>query len=195
MGLQGVFDFCLDEPARPKRPERLFFAVVPELEASLQIGRMVDGFIAERELKGARIRADRLHISLHHIGDYKRLKSATVYAAKLAGDAVSARPFDMEFHAAETFDTGRDRRPLVLLGQGDALFAFQEILGSAMQKNGLRPAGDFKPHMTLLYGSTKVPQQPIDPIRLHVKGFTLIHSEVGRTKYNLLHRWSLTARD
>ena len=60
-----------------------------------------------------------------------------------------------------------------------------------MAKNGLRPGIDFKPHMTLLYGEKPMAKQEIEPIRLLVKEFVLIHSERGLTRHNVIDRWPL----
>jgi 2'-5' RNA ligase len=48
--------------------------------------------------------------------------------------------------------------------------------------------------MTLLYGPTPIPAQPIEPLRFVVAGFSLIHSELGLTRYNVIDRWSLEGR-
>src|SRR3546814_7838333 len=80
-------------------------------------------------------------------------------------------PFEMTFRFIETFqgtpsiDGRPPRRPLVLLGDGAPLLEFHKNLGAAMERNGLRPARYFTPHMTLLYGPVPIPAQPIEPIR------------------------------
>jgi 2'-5' RNA ligase len=144
-----------------------------------------------------RLKTERLHVSLHHVGDYKRLRTKFIYAARLAGNAVSMHPFEMTFRFVKSFEDapwikGRSRRrPLVLLGEGVALLELRKSLGSAMEENGLRAAEYFTPHMTLLYGSKRMPMQAIEPIRFVVNEFALIHSELWLTQYNVIDRWSL----
>lgn len=186
-----MFEFCRDTSARPKLPARLFFAVMLEPKSALQVARLADDFIQENALKGSRIRHDRLHVSLHHVGDYKRLRSATVYAARLAGDGVAVPPCEVTFQSIGTF--GAATRPLVLLGPPGPLAPLYDKLGAALRKNGLQAAAQFTPHITLLYGDTRVPMQAIAPIRIAVTDFVLIHSERGLTKYNLLQRWAIDA--
>jgi 2'-5' RNA ligase len=43
--------------------------------------------------------------------------------------------------------------------------------------------------MTLLYGSTAVPVQLIEPIRFTAREFKLIHSELGLTQYHEKGSW------
>ena len=57
-----------------------------------------------------------------------------------------------------------------------------------MAKDGLRPGIDSKPHMTLLEGEKPITQQEIEPIRLLVNDFVLIHSERGLTRHNVIDR-------
>jgi 2'-5' RNA ligase len=92
-------------------------------------------------------------------------------------------PVDLRYH----------RRPLALLADGDALFELFRLLDSGLRQNGLRAAEKFTPHMTLLYGPNSVPRQAIEPIRLVVKEFVLIHSERGLTRHNIIDRWALAA--
>lgn len=56
-----------------------------------------------------------------------------------------------------------------LLGEGDALFELHKTLGVAMERNGLKAAKSFMPHMTLFYGSGPIPLQAIEPIRFAVE--------------------------
>lgn len=192
--MQRVFDFYRNESARR---DGLFFALFPDSGASRGIAQFGAGFIREHQLKGKRLAAERLHVSLQNVGDYPRLPTKFVYAAKRAGDAVTGRPFEVEFHAIMSFagapprDGRPRRRPLVMLGKSEALSDLHKTLGSAMQTNGLRAASSFTPHMTLLYGPETVPMQAIEPIRVAVREFTLIHSERGESLYHLLCRWRL----
>jgi 2'-5' RNA ligase len=195
---QGAFAFYRDLPRRPERPERLFFALIPDANTAGRIGRFADRLLCESRLeKGKRIEADRLHVSLHHVGDYRRLRTQVVYAARQAGRSVSMRPFEITFRSIDSFGGtppigGRPPRcSLVLRGEADALLQLHRSLGLAMAKNGLRAAVRFAPHMTLHYGPRRVPPRAIEPIRLAVNQFSLVHSELGLTKYNILDRWPL----
>ena len=195
--MQLAFEFCSDLPVRRRRPERLFFGLVSDSETSARAGQVIDRVICEHHLQGTRLKRERLHVSLHHIGGYKRLRPKFIYAATQAAKAVAIRSFEMIFRIIKSFEgapsnNGRPRRwPLVLLGEGDPVVELHEVLGAAMERNGLVANEHFAPHMTLLYGSKPIPAQAIEPIRFVVKEFVLIHSELGFTRYNILGRWPL----
>jgi 2'-5' RNA ligase len=193
---QGVFDFYREWPVRPQRPERLFFGVLPGCEAADRVAQFRECFIDRLHLKGSRIEPGRLHLSLHWLGDEKRLRSPMVHAATRAGSAISMSPFEVTFRFIQSFEStrwinGRPRWPLVLLGESNDLFGLHHNLGTAIKKNGLRAAELFTPHITLLYGLRPVALQAIEPIRFVVNEFVLIHSELWLTRYNMIRRWSL----
>lgn len=195
--MQGVFEFYRDLPPRPKRPERLFFALLPDSDTLRRVERFRQEFIGCRRLDTARIRADRLHLSLHHVGDYKRLRSKLIYASSQAGNVVSMPPFEITFRFVKSFEGAPAaghrprRRPLVLIGEGEALFEFHRLLGAALEKNGLRASARFTPHMTLSYGPKAVPAQAIEPIGFVVNQFALVHSRLWLSRYEVLQRWLL----
>jgi 2'-5' RNA ligase len=105
--------------------------------------------------------------------------------------------FEVTFGVIASFESmprrdGRPPRwPVVFLGEGDGLFELHKTLGAAMERFGLTTVEHFVPHMTLFYSSRPITPQAIKPIRFRVNEFTLIHSEVGLTRYNILHRWRL----
>jgi 2'-5' RNA ligase len=193
--MQSVFEFYRDLPARPKRPERLFFALCPDPETALCVEQFGRRFLDQKHWKGTPLKTKRLHVSLHHVGDYRRLQTQVLYAAKRAAAAVSMRPFAVTLRFIKSVEpiNGRPRQPLVLLAEGDALLELHNILSVAMKKNGLRAAEHFTPppHMTLSYGRGMIPEQAIEPICFAVNEFVLIHSELWLTRYHVLGRWPL----
>ena len=105
--MQGVFEFCRAARTRSERPERLFFGLLPDRETAGGIARFSDRFIRHRRLEGTRIKAECLHVSLHHVGDFRRLRGNTLFAARQAGNAVAVRPFEMTFRFIRTYDAPR----------------------------------------------------------------------------------------
>lgn len=195
--MQLVFAFYDDLPPRPKRSERLFFALFPTPQTSIRLGRFTDRFLRENHLGDKRLRAERLHVSVHHVGDYRRLRGKHIYAATEAGNAISMRPFEVTcrfitgFKGAPSTGGKARKRPLVLLGEGNELFELHRILGAAMEKNGLRASDHFLPHITLSYGWTQTPLQAIEPIRIRINDLTLVHSSLWLTHYDVVVRWPL----
>lgn len=198
--MQGEFDFGERLPWRPRNPERLIFMVMPDAEVAALTGRFAQQFVSDNRLPGRMLLTERLHVSMHLVGDYRQLRSRHVYAAQLAAAAVSMSPFEVTARFIRTFQgaPARDgrppKRPLVLLCEGDGLFELHGQVGAGMRRIGLRAAAGFVPHMTLLYGPQAVPMQAIEPIRFTARELVLIHSERGLTRYTVLWRWPFQRR-
>ncbi len=194
---QGTFGFYGSLPHRPERPERLFFAILPEARIASRVGAFAEGFLRENQIQAAPLRTERLHVTLHHVRDYKRLATPTIYASWQVGSAVSMPPFEVAFRSVKSFEAvlprpGRQPRwPLVLLGEGRGLLYLNETLRAAMRTNRLHPAEQFVPHMTLCYAEKPVRHQEFEPIHLLVRDFFLIHSRLGLTQYIMLGQWEL----
>jgi 2'-5' RNA ligase len=180
------------EPARPT--DRLFFAVRPSAPACAQVealtARLRDGL----GLKGRPIQAERLHSTLHHLGDHAGLPPALVEQARAAGAAVRVPAFEVVFDRVASFARPRNQ-PLVLRGGAGlaALVALQQALGAAMARVGLgrHVETHFTPHVTLLYDDSRVPEQATAPIRWTVDELVLVHSLLGQTLHKTLGRWPL----
>jgi 2'-5' RNA ligase len=95
LGEQGEFEFYGKLPRRPSRPERLFFSLFPDTATSLRVKEFAERFVGERHLIGRQLKAERLHVSLHHVGDYRRLRSQPVFAARCAGQGFSMHGFEV----------------------------------------------------------------------------------------------------
>ena len=197
--MQHKFDFGEPEIWRPKNPERLFFGVLLKASTAWQVRRLTIGLADRNALTGKLVDMVRSHISLHHVGDFKRIPSWAIYAAERAGNAVSMTRFDVALPAVTSFrafpraDCRPPRHPFVCLGAGAGLFKLHDILGRAMRDIGLRASDGvgFVPHVTLLYDRRLVQAQRIEPIRFTVDGFCLIHSWRGLSRYTVLRSWGL----
>lgn len=180
---------------RPKRPERLFLGILADAEATRYAVARRWEFLGEHCPGWSTVK--HLHVSLHHVRDDWRVREKYVFAASRAASTVSMAPFEMTFRFIGSFPgapaaNGKlPRRPLVLFGEGEAVFELHRMLGVAMRANGLRAAELFTPHMTLAYGPEMFPRQAIEPFRLTVGEFTLIHSERGYSRYHDLGGWCL----
>ena len=90
--------------------------------------------------------------------------------------------------------TGREgNHPLVLLGDDGVvgLTMLYGSLGTQMRKVGLKARSDFTPRMTLIYGSRRVDEQPIEPIFWTIDALALVQSLIGKTKHVRLGQWPL----
>lgn len=177
----------------PTPTDRLMFLLYPDPATAERIAREAARLKADLGLGGALIHTDRLHITLHHLGDYVGLPSDMVSKGALAGDAVTVAPFEVVFDRAASFANRPGNNPFTLQGgEGpSALIAFQKALGEKMAGAALCPDKSFTPHITLLYDGQVVPEQAIRPIAWTVDRFALVQSKLGRTQHVVLREWML----
>jgi len=140
---------------------------------------------------------ERLHVTLHHVGDFATLPEGIVARAEAVASSISMRPFKVEFNGALSFRGRPGNSPFVL--QGDegviGLLVLQHRLGRLMENAGLgRADPDYTPHMTLLYDDRVVADEAVRPIGWAVHEFVLVHSLLGRSRYNVLARFPLRAQ-
>ena len=190
----------------PSPTDRLFFAILPDPATATRIGTFTQQLSSEYGLRGRPLLADRLHITLHHLGDFAGLPDGLVDNACQAAAKIHAAPFDVTFERVLSFGRKSRNRPIVLLGNQTTsggladLMAFQKDVYAQMCRAGLQ--GDkqiarqnvhFTPHTTLLYDMNEVPEQAIEPISWRATELVLIHSLLGKTKHIHVARWTLTA--
>lgn len=174
---------------------RLFFAVRPDAAAASAAAALADALRARHGLTGRPLARERLHVTLHFLGDHAELPPELVDGARAAGRGVETAPFEVVFDRAESFGRGRRGGPLVLTGSAGnpRLCRFREELGAAMTTAGIGQdtRRDFRPHLTLLYDERPVAPQAVAPIRWAVQELLLVHSLVGRSRHTVLDRWPL----
>jgi len=131
---------------------------------------------------------------LCHLGDYVGCPDVVVARACEAAAQVKTPAIDITFDRALSF-AGRERnRPFVLRSSEGApeVQALQREIGSAMAQSGLRKfVRPYTPHMTLLYDSNDISEQPIEPVTWTCTEFRLIHSMLGQTRHVTLGSWQL----
>lgn len=185
----------LAPPAQPT--SRLFLAIFPDDETAKRVAELEREWRARCGLKGSTVPQDRLHVTLHHLGDHAGMRPDIVDAAIKAAATVDSAGFEMVFDRVISFDSRSGQRPFVLRAAETAtgLIAFQRALGVALQKTilGRQIKASFTPHMTLAYDSQLVPEQAVETIRWPAREFVLVHSLIGKGLYVPLSRWSLRA--
>lgn len=188
-----------------KPTDRLFFALFPRDEAIPQIVKTSQQLRDEHGLTGKSLSNDRLHVTLHHVGDYAGgLPDGLVETVQKAAEELASKiempAFEVTFDRAMSFAGSPRNKPFVLRGdEGRAggladLMAFQKEFYLVMCRAGLqgpRANAKFAPHLTLMYDSQGVPEQAVEPIRWTAHDFVLVHSLLGQTKHIHLGRWPL----
>ncbi|MCO5398832.1 RNA 2',3'-cyclic phosphodiesterase [Ralstonia soli] len=182
--------------ATPQLPaHRVFLAIKPDADTAARIAQRVEQLRPVVGFKGKALRPERLHVTLHHLGDFVQPPPEDLIArTRQAAAGLALPPFDVAFDQVVSFHGRRDHRPFVLLGgEGVAeLMTFQAVLGEALQHAGVPvPRGHFKPHVTLLYDRGGFAPKAVEPISWTVREFVLIHSWLGKTRYDELGRWPL----
>jgi len=179
----------------PPPTDRLFFALFPDTPAREGAGRVAESLRGSCGLTARALPARRLHVTLHHVGDFAGLPVEMLARAQAAGDAVRHAAFPIRFDRAGSFLRRRRTLPLVLRGGGHVIpiIAFQHLLGEALRRQGFHPPSSYTPHMTLLYDARYVAARAVTAVEWTARDFVLVRSFIGRSKYEILGRWPLAA--
>ncbi|WP_186066960.1 2'-5' RNA ligase family protein [Burkholderia gladioli] len=174
---------------------RFFFAVMPDPGAAARIARSGRQLAAEAGIGGRPHDAQRLHITLQLLGDFAYVPELALARARIAAASIRLPPFELTLDRLLSFKGRPGHWPLVIMpGAGlEALAGLQRQLASSLGRAGLRISNRlFTPHLTLLYGTGKLNQRVVEPFTWSVGEFVLIHSWLGKTRYDVMARWSLT---
>lgn len=180
--------------ARPT--ESLFFALLPPPKVAA--GARAAAEALQATLPGAHLIArERLHVTLHYLGEYAGLPPSLLARAQRAAQALRIAPFALAFDRVGSFGgRGRDR-PGIALGDAAGIAGVIELhrrLGLALAQEGLSGDARFTPHMTLLYDRRGVAEQPLaTPIAWQADALVLLRSVRGEPRYREEGRWSLHA--
>jgi 2'-5' RNA ligase len=189
---QSCLDFGLGpEPRRPKRPERAFSCIDAGGKGAA-IDAIRKSILRQYGLQYSPVPTGRLHLSISMYGDFKRIPSRIPFAVDRAAQRICVPPFEITLDRAATLPGGRPgKRPIVLLCDSKELIGLADTLLAETTRIGLKATALKIPHMTLFYSPDAIPAQPIEPIRIPVRRFFLIHSELWLTRYNVLGCWPL----
>ena len=182
-----------------KPTDRLFFALFPSEEAIPHIVKTSQQLRNAHGLTGKSLSNDRLHVTLHHVGDYAGgLPNGLVETVQDVASKIEMAAFEVTFDRAMSFAGSPKNKPFVLRGKERldgglaALMAFQKTMYLAMCRAGLqgpRANAKFAPHVTLMYDDQGIPEQAVEPVSWLAYDFVLVHSLLGQTRHiHLGHR-------
>lgn len=183
-------------PPPPDQHVKVFFALLPEPDATARAQRIVTQHIADRRMQARPLASDRLHLTLFPVCRFMGpVPDAILNTVIGAAASLRATPFEVSLDRAGSFPRRTDNRPYVLLG-GDGvadLMHFYCRLGGALVRAGFSMGGgrSFRPHVTLAYSSRHHAEIPVPPVSWIAREFFLIESWQKRTHYRLLGRWPL----
>lgn len=182
------------KPGEPRKRFKLFFAILPDAAVAADLSALGIRLDRQHGVRGDPMRADRLHITLHVVGEYDERPDEVIEMAKRVGNRVKAVPFEVVFDRAMTFNTASN--PYVLRVSHDTDQRIRDFwLNLGMEIANVRPFREpsFTPHMTLSYKGNVTAEHPIEPVRWTAREFVLINSHVGKTYHEHVGRWPLRA--
>lgn len=179
----------------PQPVETLFFALVPPPGVAQRMRQLASGLQQRHGLAGRLQDADRLHLSLHGLGEYAGLPPGLQDRAGEAAALVRSPPFDLTLDTTLSFARTQGSRALVLSTQSPppAFAGLHSALALALARCGLgrHAARAIVPHVTLLYDHRMLPQEAAPPLTWTVEHFVLVHSLPGQHRHTHLGRWPL----
>lgn len=181
-----------------RRPaHNLFFAIPVPGSLEEDISNMFENLKQRYLARAAQMHTPRLHVSLFRVFAGDTLPERIVELARLVGGAVRFAEFDMVLNRTLSFRSIQTEKPLVLVTDADSAHSVNRLADRITEAftalSGVKTprTGSFTPHLTLVWHRMTVPEQPITPIRLPVREIALIHSHVGKSRYDVLGRWEL----
>jgi 2'-5' RNA ligase len=173
----------------------LFFCVFPDPAAREAINAETDALRLEHSLSGPAIKPDRLHVTLHYLGEHLVDRADIVDAATTTASRVMHAPFEVTLARASSFSTRNDRQPCVLLcaEERPPIHGLWRELSNRLMAGGFGRylKREFAPHVTVLYDTRVLAPQAIEPIRWQVRDFALVRSWQGG--HELIGSWPLRA--
>jgi RNA 2',3'-cyclic 3'-phosphodiesterase len=168
--------------------DSLFFAIFPDKAARACISDIAQRLRLQHNLKTQAIPADRLHITLKHLGAFDGLPADILQQARDAASAIKLPPVEITLDHIESFSSRRPKRPLVLSGD---LSPSLHALVQALAPDAHRP---FKPHVTLLYDTQRIAREAVpEPVTWTSHEFALMRSHLGQSRHETLARWMLNS--
>ncbi|MDQ1093986.1 2'-5' RNA ligase [Xanthomonas sacchari] len=188
------FSLGFDAPAAR---ESLFFALLPDAQTAQALHRLGRQLCEAHGLHGRALPPERLHVTLHYLGEYAGIPPRLLRQACAAGQTLAAAPFALAFDQAATFDSRARTRPLVLRGDAEPapLQALRQALQQQLARHGVaaRADGAYLPHMTLAYVDRALAPQRVPALRWQAASLSLLRSVQGQGRYLHEARWPLHA--
>ena len=189
-----------DTPFTSRRPSHnLFFAIpIPDPVAE-DVSSLFQGFKQRYPVRKPQIAAKRLHISLARVFAADSVPDRILELAKLAGSKIRFVEFDLVLNRVLSFRSSQQEKPLVLTTDAGSTHSVNRLVEQVTRTICILSGtqhfrkGSITPHITLTWDRVAVPEQPILPIKVRVREIVLIHSHVGKSRYDILGRWRLVA--
>src|SRR5260370_2832634 len=108
----------LSGDGREERPQWqltdcLIVATILDAGSASGVDQLRQELRAKHRLRGKSIAMERLHVTLHHVGDFAGLSEGIVAKAHTIASAVSLRPFPVEFNCPLNLPRQTGNSPLL----------------------------------------------------------------------------------
>ncbi len=170
---------------------RLFIGIWPDADAVESLARLMARLRRDGLMPGRPVDPDRLHLTLHHLGDFAdQMPPSLMPSARTAAATIRLPPFEV------VFDRIGGTKGQFLLRASDELTAlrdFRQALTAALIRAGLRRWIDqaFTPHITLSYDLSDTPEILVEPIAWTVREFVLVQSLLGKHRHIRQGSWPI----
>ncbi|WP_051412554.1 2'-5' RNA ligase family protein [Pseudoxanthomonas sp. J35] len=183
----------------PAGHHSLFLALLPDaatVQALRAAQRALEAGLPPQ--RGPGVPDERLHLTLHWLGEWPQLPELTVDAARAAAASVRQAPFVARLDMADCFGRGEAVWVLRCAAPPPDLHALYDRLATALVRQRIRlpSTSPFVPHATLRRrASIRFPARAIPPVGWPAADFALVHSQrdAAGTVYRVLGRWPLRA--
>jgi RNA 2',3'-cyclic 3'-phosphodiesterase len=139
----------------------LFGLFLPPGDAQ-RVAQEADALCTQRGLSGLQLAADRMHVTLNVVGDFRgAIPMAVVNAARMAAASVACPWLRIVFDRVLSFQPNNAFVLRCDSGSDAAIARLRQTLGQALRRVGLRAAPSRTPHMTLLYTDNQIVEQPV----------------------------------
>ena len=193
--MQFAFDFMGGRPAvsdGKRRPDRYFFALLPDPETEQLIDRLAHELWLRLQLPKLPVGIGKYHLSLWSLHVPDGPDGPEVAAACRAAPLVDQAPFSICFNQVASFG-GPPNWPLVLMSTVEMPAArwLQLAIGEALRRGGVKsPAQPFEPHVSLVYDKRRWASFRVPDLVWNVRDFALVRS-MDRKRYDILGCWPL----
>lgn len=178
----------------PVEEKNFFFAVMPPPPAAEEIATRRHEVCIQHRLDGKPMAPDRLHVSLHNIGD-PRTRPMTIELAQQAATRAAqiTLPFEVKFDLMARFGGRFNGHALALCSKArqPGMEALSSNLANMLTEYSfpVRSGKKLNAHVTTMYGDTPETPIAVPPVTWTVKEFVLLESFVGKSRYRELGRW------